>query len=398
LLVAVLLLAPASARAFPNEPDGLGDARFGASVVTVKARFPQLVALTPPPEISDEQPITLEVHEAAGVSVLGLSPCNARFYFANDQLYKLGFDCQNDAKLFETLKGRFGPASQELAGSIHWLSDTRAVSVNPRTRRFAFSDRPLEAAVQGAVIKHARRVPEPGGDPSGAQTPAEGEPAVPGEAAAPTAEPSEPAPDFDWFDEEKQLQERVARLNSGKASKDELVALLSDVGAAGDAETAGATVAKFLKHPDELVFDAAIQALENFGEASSVKAIAGVLADPKASKERRMRALEALMLLRHEDGAAEALVRGLSDPDAEVRREAAMNLVMTGEAEIGVPALREAQAKEKDELTRQVLEKAVVLLEEPPKASPPSSPGEPGKAPAAAESPKQGAALEKSQP
>ena len=396
------LLAVPPVGAFENEPDGLGPVRFGMSVQEVQGLVPGLERMTPVPTASLEEPVVLEVFQRTGESVLGLEGCTVRYYFANDRLYQLAFDCAPSAELlFPLLKETFGPATQELDGNIYWLSLRRAVALNPRTRVFTFVDRPLNDEVGRAMAEVARlqalrrargeapegtggeedpatptterRTSEPGGDDAataaGSAEPADaadaGAPARAGEGAAVAR--VEPTPDevieaFDWFDEEKQLQELLRRLDAA-ATDEERAQLLYDI-ATYENEDAVPRVAPYLRSKNDDVAEAAVSTLEDIKGEAAVEAIGSLLGDAAVPKARKLRAIEAFTYLRAEDGVAAQLARALDDPDPEVRREAAMTIALTAD-DSAVPALRAVLEKERDEETRLFLERAVELLSGP---------------------------------
>jgi len=346
LLLTALPFAPA--HAFPNEPDGFGAARFGMGVAQVRSHFPKLETLLAPGASSSEFPVTIETYQVAGQSVLGLSGCRVRFYFANDELYRVGFDCDEDGELFPRLKERYGSPTRELLGNLHWLSDRRSVSLNPIIRRVTYGDRQRDALVQRVIQRFAM--------PSADQPPETTQ-----QAAAPTAKT-----DFDWYDHGKLLETLHSRLDPEKEPS-ELVTLLNDITVFEDASSVP-HVAPYLKHEDADVFDAAALALEHTDDDEATRVLGAVFEDPEADKARRLRAIQALTALRSEDSAAASLGKALADSDPEVRREAAMTMVLT--ADDGAPELlREALAREGDAETRAILERALEILAAPPGAA-----------------------------
>ena len=373
LVLSLAAIRVPGASAFPNEPDGFGEARFGTSLNQVRAHFPELEALLAPAASSAEFPITLETYQAKGQSVLGVSDCRVRFYFANDELYRVGFDCDEGEKLFAALKERFGVPDQEIDGNLHWLSDRRSVSVNPANRRVSYADRQRDILVQQLIFRYAQADP---------QQPQASPPAGPG---APAASPPKADTDFDWFDDDERLAALIERLDP-KKEPSELVAVLEEIATFEEASSVPAIV-PFLKHEDADVFDSAVAALEDVADGEAARALEVVFADPKADKQRRLRAIEALTVLRYEDGAAASLGKALADADSEVRREAAMTIVLTGDD--GVPELlRKALAGETDPVTRQVLERGLEILGETPTKSAATKAGDAEMAHKGGESPK----------
>jgi len=347
-LAALLLAIPALAEAFPNAPDGFGKARFGMKYEEVRKHYPDLVALSPAQSTS-QLPVSLEIYELPGQTVLGLSPCTVRFYFGNLVLDRLSFDCGRDAKVAEALKKEFGPASEKAGNAVHWLTSERAVSVNPRNFLFTYTDRPLNAAFQMALMQATGSSP--------LQTPAPEAPTAP-ERMEDLEE------QLDWFDDEKRLDRLLAQLPEAKTD-DQLVRLLLNIAIFEEPRTVPA-FQKYLAHESERVFELAMSGLEDVGGEAAVKAVGTLLDDPSIPRERRLLAVNALLEMNFEEGVVEQLAKGLADPDAEVRQESAMNIVYTGE-DAAVPPLQAAYAKESDETTRKILGRALELLGASPK-------------------------------
>ena len=314
LALALLLLGPPPAQAFPNEPEGFGEARLGMELEPVRKLLPGIVPVSDARLRAAE--LEIETYELADQSVLGLPSCRVRFGFANRILYRVAFDCGQSQDVYATLKKRFGPASTEQGGHLYWLSESRTVSLNLADLQFSFTDRATAQEVEAALRRSAGQPLPPSANAG----------------ATPVAPTPLPGPGDDGF------------------------------------EIRGVEMAtRYLSHADDSVFDLAVDAIEDAGGPEAVRAL-GSLLTPGVPRERRLRAIDALLYLHAEWGAARELARALSDPDAEVRQEAAMNIVYTGDPGAVAP-LREAYRSESDETTRAIFARALELLGAPPTAT-----------------------------
>ena len=166
---------------------------------------------------------------------------------------------------------------------------------------------------------------------------------------------------FDWFDDAERLEYSLAELE--QADDPETIApLLNHLSLFPNEPRAVEALAGFLNHEDETVATVAIEGLEDVKGARSVEVIGAALDAPGVKRERRKRMVEALMYLREEEGAAAALARALDDEDTEIRQEAAMNIVLTGDQATARPALQKALEIEQDEETRRILSRALEIL------------------------------------
>jgi hypothetical protein len=347
-LLLLPFLLPGPSYAFPNEPDGFGAARFGMTLDEIKKHFPELKPIGPAPQSSSQSPLTLELYEIPSQPVLGIPNCSVRFYLANTVLYRVAFNCGGDPRVGAALKGRFGPASEELEGNVHWLSEERGVSVNPRDLQFSFTDIPRQRAVLLAVMAH------PGAKP------VEPLPTQPSGQAASDGEDAAPDREFDFFEDEERL-DRALSLLAAAESNQQIASALLLVSSFQEPRTIP-ILEKYLQHEDELVFEAAIGSLEDLADEAAVRAVGTLLDDPTVPRTRRLRAVAALLHMKLEDGVAEELAKALSDPDVEVRQEAAMNITFTGEDALVITPLRQAYRKETDEDTRNIMSRALELL------------------------------------
>ncbi|MBW2446568.1 MAG: HEAT repeat domain-containing protein [Deltaproteobacteria bacterium] len=313
---------------------------------------PDAVIVTGPGASQADVPLSLEVLRVQGQSELGLPDCAVDFHFANDVLFRVS------PQVFEALKARYGPATEELGGAIHWLSEERAVSVSPTNLKFTYTHRALDREVVISIMNlRTRAVPQPviqAAEPEEPRSPATEEPTE--------TSVSEELKGLDWFDD-RQTLDKAHRLLKTAQTPDEIVRLLLAI-ASHEQERSIEVVLPFLQHEDDRVFDTAMTALEVIGGSKAVAAVGSPLGRPGVPKARRLRSLQALLDLRGEEGAAGQIARALTDPDPEVRQEAAMNIALTGDAAAVAP-LRKAHAHETDAMTRNIQARALELLGAP---------------------------------
>ena len=148
---AFLLLAASAALAFPNEPRGFGDARFGMSQAEVKKIFPAMTSVGSGPAAG----LPLAFFDLRDQSVLGLGPCALQLRFASDQLYEITFDCGRDEKVIRVLREHYGPPVQETPHGTFWIGQKGGITLNPRARTFAFVDMALNRKVNAALLATA---------------------------------------------------------------------------------------------------------------------------------------------------------------------------------------------------------------------------------------------------
>ena len=404
-LLAILgLLAPASHAGARALPDGFGPIRFGMSVEEVRGLRPDLAAeagTSPAPALELRAPLVLERFELTGEEVLGLRPCRVGLHFANDRLYQLDFRCRRPGEeIRRALLGAFGPAREAVGRYAVWLTRTRAVTVDPETFRFSFTDRVADGQVQRFLLARAleaglRPVEAGGRGTTGGEPPGPGTPA-PGPAAGSGAGPGEgegerppakavtagadtpTAPDRSWFVDPERSRELVVRLRP-EAPRDEKLGILAELSVVGTEEAARA-LEPLLRADDELLFEGAVQALEDLSRPAAVAVLGEALADRSLPPARRLRVVEALGWLGRRHDVVGPLVPGLGDPDPEVRREVAMTLAVLRSA-AGTAPLREALAREGDPETRRILARALEVIGDAAAApAPPAGVGGPPEA------------------
>lgn len=343
------LLGAQGAAGFPHAPEGFRDAAWGMGVDRVRRHFPGLQIREAPKSV-EGFPLALETHEIAGQSVLGLNGCDVRFFFANDELYRIGFKCTGDGGLGEILRARYGEPTLEIQPTLHWTSDTRAVSFRPTTGHFSFTDRIRDGAVQVAIMK--------------ALDPAE-PPVVPSPEGAPPGEPKpgragpRPNPPPGWLEEEGRLEGEIAAL-ARAVTADDLAYRIGNVSLYRNPDHV-AILAPHLSHEDDLVFESAAAALENIGHAQSVRALGQQIARAETPPSRKLRLIEALMFLREEPETGLELTKALSAGDPAVRQDAAMTLAVVAGPEVA-PAVQRALDREHDEPTRRIFERTLEIL------------------------------------
>jgi len=148
-VVTVLVACPAAAPAFPNEPEGFEGARFGMSVEQVKKGFPKLELRK---STGKSMPREIVTYGLAQASVLGLQPCEALLEFVTDKFFKVTFVCTKVDGVDATLETTFGAPSSRAANGVFWLGQRGMVSLNPKSKQFAFMDRPLHESVQRELL------------------------------------------------------------------------------------------------------------------------------------------------------------------------------------------------------------------------------------------------------
>lgn len=144
-IVLILLVGPRLALAFPNEPHGFGKARLGMTVAEVKKIYPAMKAMgNPTPEVA----ALLAVYTLDDQSVYGLKPCTVTFRFNPERLHHISFNCGTDMKVVTVLEKRFGEPTQGMPNNVFWISDSTTVSLNVKSRNFAFIDKKLNDEFQ----------------------------------------------------------------------------------------------------------------------------------------------------------------------------------------------------------------------------------------------------------
>lgn len=150
------LVAAGDARGFQNEPEGWEKAKLGASFEEIHKAYPQAKDVTPPlpadaPKKDGKQFIRyLQLDDARP---LGLPSCRTNLSFVEDKLYRLDFNCGNTDAVEAALRKKFGAPSMELADrGVWWMSQKHTVTMNPRSRAFAFILRSLETKLQGVIV------------------------------------------------------------------------------------------------------------------------------------------------------------------------------------------------------------------------------------------------------
>jgi hypothetical protein len=156
-----LVLAAATALAFPNEPRGFGEARFGMSQAAVKKIFPGMKPAGSGPAAG----LPMAFFDLRDQSVHGLGPCALQLRFASDQLYEITFDCGRDDKVIAVLREQYGPPVQETPNGTFWIGQQGGITLNPRAKTFAFVDMALNRKVNAALLATAIKNQAEGGSP-----------------------------------------------------------------------------------------------------------------------------------------------------------------------------------------------------------------------------------------
>jgi len=168
IVLIFLIVRPGLALAFPNEPHGFGKARFGMTVAEVKKIYPAMKEVgNPTPEVA----ALLAVYQLEGQSVLGLKPCTVTFQFNPERLHQVAFNCGTDMQVMTTLEKRFGDPTQGMPNNAFWIGDSTAVSLNTKSRHFAFMDKKLNDEFQARLRKYVATHAVTGGAPAGESGP-----------------------------------------------------------------------------------------------------------------------------------------------------------------------------------------------------------------------------------
>jgi hypothetical protein len=146
---ALLAVGAQIAFAFEHEPRGFGPLRFGMSVAAAKRALPAIKS-----KGSEE---FLALYELENQSVLGLHACHVELRFIDDQLYEVEFRCEPKDKVVRALEKHFGAPVQQRPGATLWLSEKRSVALNPQSKVFSYSDRPLSAVAQQKLLRYVLR-------------------------------------------------------------------------------------------------------------------------------------------------------------------------------------------------------------------------------------------------
>jgi HEAT repeat protein len=179
---------------------------------------------------------------------------------------------------------------------------------------------------------------------------------------------------------DEDLRAEIGRLQSATDTKriiDSIEELRSDTSPASIP-----FLAPFIRHPDEQVALAAVEAIEFLSIATTdgIPVLSEAL-ESNVSPTVKRRIVEALYEQRTEVGGGMVLVEPLigvleSDPDPMVRVDAARHIGALGEVE-AIPALRKRLDAEKDDRVRQSVDWAIRYLrdetgEPPPSFAPPA--------------------------
>jgi hypothetical protein len=146
---ALIVFGAQIAFAFNNEPQGFGPLRFGMSAAAAKQALPEIKS-----KGSEE---FLALYELENQSVLGLHPCHVELQFIDDRLYEVGFRCEPKDKVVPALEKHFGAPVQHGPGGTVWLSEKRSVVLNPQSKAFSYSDRPLSIVAQRKLFGYVLR-------------------------------------------------------------------------------------------------------------------------------------------------------------------------------------------------------------------------------------------------
>ena len=173
-VVLIMVLAVLSARpalSVDNEPDGFGKVRLGMSLEDVKRIFPNMTVVgTPTPESA----ALFVPYRVEKQSVYGLKPCEVTLFFDPERLYQITFNCGERLEVIDILRKRFGDPTQIVPNNAYWQRERTAISLNTKSRQFAFIDRHLNDGVQQKLYKYVIAHQQ-----GAAATPAEGAPTPP---------------------------------------------------------------------------------------------------------------------------------------------------------------------------------------------------------------------------
>ena len=151
LLLAVVFLAPLPTLGFSNEPTGFGKARLGMTVDEVKQAFPTLKAVS---GSAPDPTAPMAFYNVDDQTVFGLKHCRVELRFNPLRLYEISFDCGNDLKVMSALEKRFGQPTTGRPGAALWESPRVVVSLNVKSRVFAFMDRELNQELQARLMAY----------------------------------------------------------------------------------------------------------------------------------------------------------------------------------------------------------------------------------------------------
>ena len=147
-------VATAAAASSGDVPQAFGKARLKMSEKDFVAAYPEAERLG-----GDKAPavgsglMTLYRLQGQEYQELKLKPCSVTFHFAWDQLYQIDFDCGRDEKIATLLEKKFGRPTRKLGQQgTYWYRDDTVVSMNPRSRTFAISDRALGENVTKSIL------------------------------------------------------------------------------------------------------------------------------------------------------------------------------------------------------------------------------------------------------
>lgn len=168
IVLVLLLVGPRLALAFPNEPRGFGKARFGMTVAEVKKIYPAMKSVgDPTPEVA----ALLAIYTLEGQSVYSLKPCAVTFQFNPERLHHIALNCGTDMKVITVLEKRFGEPTQGMPNNVFWISNSTTVSLNVKSRSFAFIDKKLNDEFQERLRKYVATHAVTSGAPAGESGP-----------------------------------------------------------------------------------------------------------------------------------------------------------------------------------------------------------------------------------
>ncbi|HXQ21005.1 MAG TPA: hypothetical protein VN812_04980 [Candidatus Acidoferrales bacterium] len=153
VIATLVLLAPRQGFSFENEPRGFGKALFGMSVDEVKAVFPKM---QPFGKSTPESAALLVVYTLDNQTVLGLKRCKVVMRFDPNRLYEIEFNCGSGVNVPAALQKHFGGPTQTDARDAFWQSERTQVSLNTKSRQFAFFDQKLNFGFQQHLAQYVR--------------------------------------------------------------------------------------------------------------------------------------------------------------------------------------------------------------------------------------------------
>lgn len=166
VIVALVLLASRQGFSLENEPRGFGKVLLGMSVADVQKVAPKMQPFGNP---TPESAALMAVYTLEDQTVFGLKHCKVDMRFDPNLLYEIEFNCGSDINVPAALQKHLGGPTQADAHDAFWQGDKTMVSLNTKSRQFAFFDNKLHFGFQQRLAQYIR-ANQPGG--ANAPTPA----------------------------------------------------------------------------------------------------------------------------------------------------------------------------------------------------------------------------------